>query len=51
VNITNNCFDHNLTRVMLSCLSKLFNTTLVTVVVSSKMITNLNLVVNIVDFF
>ncbi len=33
VNITHSCFGHKLTHVMLSCLSKLFGTTLVTILV------------------
>jgi hypothetical protein len=48
VDITHSCFGHDFTHVMLSCLSKLSNTTLVIIVVQSKM--TINLVVNIVVF-
>jgi hypothetical protein len=49
VDTTHSCFGHNLTHVMLSCLSKLSNTTLMTIVIQSKM--TINLVINIVVFF
>jgi hypothetical protein len=41
VDITHSCFGHDLTHVMLSCSSKMSNTTLVTIVIQSKIIINL----------